>query len=134
MILVRFVVSDTMETMLVEQQHSQYSRPPGFRSFEFELAASNLTPEEKAILQARAQLLRAGASPMGGPGMPFGCPPGGGGLPFPSQLYAMAAAAAAAENNKHQSQLPLPIQLWSQWASLHGLAVAPGKFGFSFGS
>lgn len=170
---------ETMETMLVEQQY----RPGGLRPFEFEMASSSLTPEEKAILQARAQLLgfrppfpgpnmgmnaaAAAAMGLGMPGTlpsPFGSPPSQGmhpghGPPHRfdaaataaaingslSQLYAMSAAAAAVTNNGNGSprlqsphdngnrgggtnnqQVPLPIQLWTQWASLHGLTpLAP---------
>lgn len=172
-----------MESMLVE---NQYMRPP-IRPFELEMASSSLTLEEKAILQARMQLLGfrgpfpspPGMSPgmshhlqnqmshfnsmnMGlGPGFP-NFPVGPAGSPSSaqasritdvasaanalningslSQLYAMAAASSnSGQNVSHLSnrgqggggtsgatspngpQLPLPIQLWTQWASLHGL-------------
>jgi hypothetical protein len=180
-----------MESMLVEQQ---YMRPP-MRPFELEMASSSLTLEEKAILQARMQLLGFRSPFPSPPGMshnmnqhlqnqmnhlnsmnmgvgggfaPFGGP---GGSPSSqqssrmsevaaaanafnlngslSQLYAMAAASSnsgghtsshhlnsrgqggggpgnsggggSSPTGAHSSQVPLPIQLWTQWASLHGL-------------
>jgi len=185
-----------MESMLVEQQ---YMRPP-MRPFELEMASSSLTLEEKAILQARMQLLGFRSPFPSPPGMSHsmsqhlqnqmnhlnsmnmsvgsGFPPFGPGGPGTnpssaqssrmsdvanalnlngslSQLYAMAAASsnnsghtsshhlnsrggpsnsggggASSPNNPsssgpqgpHSPQVPLPIQLWTQWASLHGLA------------
>jgi len=179
-----------MENMLVDQQ---YIRPP-LRPFDLELASSSLTPEEKAILQARVQLLGFRSPfphhsqmgiPMSSAGFsPFPSPPGGGSMCSPStsspcpsssssqssrfseaaaaaaaanalningslsHLYAMAAANSNSSNSpgsssspssmgpRHpsngmppgggNSQMPLPIQLWTQWASLQGLSpLAP---------
>lgn len=191
-----------MESMLVDQ----HMRPPGLRPFDLEMASSTLTMEEKALLQARIQLLGLrtpfpGSGPVsphamnphlastmnhinsmgmhGGAGFPHfgpvpaGSPPANHGAAARmseaaaaaaaanalnlngslSQLYAMAAATSAASpgasspgsrggiptsgsgNTPGQGsnspggpphQLPLPIQLWTQWASLHGLApLAP---------
>lgn len=179
--------------MLVDQ----HMRPPGMRPFDLEMAASNLTMEEKALLQARIQLLglrtpfptagpvnphalsphlanAVGMGMHGGAGFPhFGAVPAGSPPGTPSavaariseaaaaaaaanalnlngslsQLYAMAAASSASPGATSPGsrggpmnmaspgsnaggdggpQVPLPIQLWTQWASLHGLApLAP---------
>ncbi|ODN03063.1 T-box transcription factor TBX20 [Orchesella cincta] len=187
---------ETMESMLVDQ----HMRPPGLRPFDLEMASTQLTMEEKALLQARIQLLGLrtpfpgqvnphamspnfsntmnhlnsmglhGAGGFSHFGPPAGSPPGNhsaaariseaaaaaaaanalnlnGSL---SQLYAMAAASSSANqganspgsrgggnmgspgggnpggNSPGGQQVPLPIQLWTQWASLHGLApLAP---------
>lgn len=190
-----------MESMLVDQ----HMRAPGLRPFDLEMASANLTMEEKALLQARIQLLglrtpfptsgpvsphamsphlastmnhlnsmgmHGGGFPHFGP-VPAGSPPANHGAAAAariseaaaaaaaanalningslSQLYAMAAASASPGANSPgsrghgamptaggnagggsvspgggQPQVPLPIQLWSQWASLHGLGpLAP---------
>lgn len=180
-----------MESMLVDQ----HMRAPGLRPFDLEMASSTLTMEEKALLQARIQLLGLRTPfPTSGPVSPHGLSPhqfasmnhmgmhGGGGFPHfgppagspPSNQAAAAAAAAAnalningslsqlyamaAASQQHSPgasspgggrggpggmpgggdprssgggstspggpspQVPFPIQLWTQWASLHGLA------------
>ncbi|CAL4122810.1 unnamed protein product, partial [Meganyctiphanes norvegica] len=107
---------------------------------------SSLSMEERAVLAARASMFfRSGVSTMttpttsmssnsslmggssglsaGGLAPGVGCLGNLGGLnPALSQLYSMGAARVAQAAPAAPTQpVNLPLQLWSQWAALHGL-------------
>ncbi|XP_047482906.1 T-box transcription factor TBX20-like [Penaeus chinensis] len=136
---------ETMESMLSDHPYFRSTLAPVLDAHHS--SAAPLSLEERAVLAARAQMFfrqshsstpttpttslassslappsSSFASGGLGPGLSSGMGAGLGGLsslpPALTQLYSLGAAGRAASV---QSSVNLPLQLWSQWAALHGL-------------